>query len=190
MKHHEPHHIRHGAETPHKVHKRPLELGEEPRHSSSEHDKHTNREAVETARHIAISEALADKEQDKERRARQADRHNAAQHHITHTDRDISFEQTMDEVRTHLPRSTRRFSRFVHRPMVERISDVVGKTIGRPHAILAGGVSAFVAVLSLYFYAKYAGFALQGSETIIAFTIGWALGMLFDFFMLISARKR
>jgi hypothetical protein len=96
----------------------------------------------------------------------------------------------MEHVRKKLPRSTRPFSRFIHSPAVESTSDFIGKTIARPNAILAGGISAFVVVLGLYLYAKYAGFALRGSETAIAFATGWIIGILFDFFKTMITGKR
>jgi hypothetical protein len=183
--------MEHGQEIARGAHERSQELGEQLKSNPERFNKKEAHEAAETARHEALTEALFSKEQGKERRSPQADRHNAAQHHIiTHDDREASFNQTMDEVRKHMPRANRSFSEFIHHPTVERISETVGKTIARPNAILAGGLTAFVAVLGLYFYAKYAGFALRGSETIIAFAIGWLLGILFDFFKTMFTGKQ
>jgi len=185
-------HMEHGQEIARGAHERSQELEQQLLNNPERYNKKEAHQAAETARRVAVQEALLSKEQGKERRSHQADQHNAhARHHIiTRQDREMSFNQTMDDVRKHIPRSTRTFSRFIHRPGVERASEVVGKTLARPNAILAGGVTAFVAVLGLYFYAKYAGFALQGSETIIAFVIGWILGILFDFFKSMFTGKR
>lgn len=192
MAHHHEHdpttRVESGPEIAREAHERSQELGEQLLGNPERYDKKEAHQAAEMARHEAIQEALLSKEQGKERRSHQADRHNA--HIMTRHDREASFDQTMDEVRKHTPRSTRAFSRFIHRPAVERASEILGKTIARPNAILAGGITAFVAVLGLYFYAKYAGFALQGSETIIAFVIGWLGGLLFDFFKSMFTGKR
>lgn len=177
---HAPNHTEHGAEIAREAHERSQELGER---LNSNHKRFNDKEAhqaAETARHDAIKEAVFSKEQGKERRSHQADRYNASRSVITRDDREAGFERTMDEVRKHLPRSTRPFSRFIHAPTVERLSDAAGKTIARPNAILAGGITAFIVVLTLYFYAKFAGFALSGSETILAFGAGWIMGTLFD----------
>jgi chromatin segregation and condensation protein Rec8/ScpA/Scc1 (kleisin family) len=162
-------------------HERPRELGEELKRSP-EHYNQT--EAHQTAEHARRKAA-----QGKEKRAHQAAKHNAS-HTLRSTDREESFEQTMEEVRHDLPRSTRGFSHFIHNPVIERISEVLASTVARPDAILAGGITAFLAVLGLYFYAKYAGFSLQGSETIVAFVIGWLLGVVFDFFKTMFTGKR
>jgi chromatin segregation and condensation protein Rec8/ScpA/Scc1 (kleisin family) len=178
----------HNAEALH-AHEHSQELSERLRHRPERYNDNEAHQTAENARHEAFKEALLSKEQGKEKRSHQADRHNAS-HVITHGDREASFEQTMEHVRKDLPRSTRPFSRLIHRPAVERTSDFIGNTVARPNAILAGGISAFVVVLGLYLYAKYAGFALRGSETAIAFAAGWIIGILFDFFKTMITGKR
>ena len=177
------------SEVIHKTHERSHELGEKLKRNPERYNDKEAHQAAESARHEAIREALFSKEQGREKRSHQADRHNTS-HILTHNDREASFEQTMEHVRKELPRSTRPFSRFIHHPTVEHVSEFLGKTVARPNAILAGGITAFVVVLALYFYAKYAGFTLQGSETIVAFAVGWMLGLLFDLFKGMFARKR
>lgn len=103
---------------------------------------------------------------------------------------DETYQKTITQVQKELPRSTRGFSRLIHTPFIEKASDVIASTIARPDALLAGGLSAFVLVLAVYSYAKYTGFALQGSETIIAFVLGWGLGVLFDIIRQIFVRNR
>ena len=166
------------VETPREGHERSHERVEHHKQSPERYNEKEAHQAAENARHEAIKES---KEQGREKRTQQAERHNSS-HSMRREDRDASFDQTMEHTRSELPRSLRPFSRFIHNPTVERLSEFLGKTLFRPNAILAGGVTAFVAVLALYIYAKYAGFALQGSETIVAFAIGWLFGMLFDLF--------
>lgn len=163
------------------AHERSRELGEELKRNAERYNDKEAHHAAEKARHEAIKEAAFSKEQGKERRSHQADRHNKSAHHvITKNDREASFAQTMKEVRKELPRSNRWFSDLIHHPRIERVSDSVGNTIARPSAILAGSLAAFLAVLGLYSYAKFAGFSLQGSEMLVAFFIGWIIGLLFD----------
>lgn len=177
------------AEMARSAHKRSQELGEQLKQGTERYNEKESHQAAENARHEALKEAAFSKEQGREKRTHQADRHNSS-HIITRDDREASFELTMEHVQKELPRSSRPFSRFIHHPTIERTSEVLGKTVFRSNAILAGGVTAFVAVLGLYFYAKYAGFSLQGSETIVAFAVGWLLGVLFDFFKAMFTGKR
>ena len=174
------------VETPRESHERSRERIEHQQQSPERYNEKEAHQAVENARHEAIKES---KEQGREKRTHQALRHNSS-HSMRREDREASFDQTMEHTRSELPRALRPFSRFIHNPTIERLSELLGRTIFRPNAILAGGITAFVVVLALYFYAKYAGFALQGSETIIAFGAGWVLGMLFDLFKGMLTGKR
>lgn len=100
---------------------------------------------------------------------------------ITKEDRKDSFKKTMETVQSQLPKSSRTFSKVIHNPTVEKVSEVTGKTIARPNAILSGSVAAFVLTLAIYTLAKINGYPLSGFETIAAFIIGWIAGMLFDY---------
>ena len=100
---------------------------------------------------------------------------------ITQEDRKDSFKKTMETVQSQLPKSSRTFSKVIHNPTIEKVSEVTGKTVARPNAILSGSVAAFVLTLAIYTLAKINGYPLSGFETIAAFTIGWLTGMLFDY---------
>ena len=100
---------------------------------------------------------------------------------ITKEDRKDSFKKTMETVQSQLPKSSRTFSKVIHNPTIEKVSEVTGRTVARPNAILSGSVAAFVLTLAIYTLAKINGYPLSGFETIAAFTIGWLAGMLFDY---------
>ncbi len=119
-------------------------------------------------------------------RSRQAKRHEGPS---ADAGQSLTFDETMDYTRKHMHRATRPFSRFIHKATIESFSDFIGRTIARPHAILAGGITSFIFTLLMYNYARYAGFALQGSETIIAFAVGWLAGLIFDLLKLAITRK-
>lgn len=101
-----------------------------------------------------------------------------------------SYKQHMAKVQAELPPAQRGFSKVIHNPAVEKTSEVVGGTIARPNAILAGAVVAFVAVLAVYLIAKHYGYVLSGFETIGAFIVGWVLGILYDFFRVMITGKK
>jgi hypothetical protein len=93
-------------------------------------------------------------------------------------------------VQNEMSAPARAFSKVIHNPAVERISDAVGSTVARPDAILSGSACACIVVLGLYLFAKYYGFSLTGFETIGAFIAGWSLGIVFDFLRRLFAGKR
>jgi hypothetical protein len=94
---------------------------------------------------------------------------------------DASFNREMKEVRTHMSAPSRVFSKVIHNKAVDRTSEVVGNTIARPNAILAGSLAALILTTGLYTWAKNNGYPLSGFETIGAFIIGWLIGIIIDF---------
>lgn len=152
-----------------------------PEESPEEVEKH-----VEKARTEAENEAISGREVSRGEKKVRGDESTPA----PHRSREESYKHTMKGVRAEMSAPERVFSKFIHAPAVERASDAIGKTIARPDAVLSGSVFACVFVLGLYLLARFYGFELRGSETIIAFVIGWALGIIFDIVRGAIKRKR
>lgn len=100
------------------------------------------------------------------------------------------FDHTMKPVQGELPPLSRAFSKFIHSKPIEAGSDLAGKTIARPNALLTGAICAFALTLLAYLFAKNMGYKLSGFETIAAFGIGWLLGMLYDYFRVMITGKK
>lgn len=101
-----------------------------------------------------------------------------------------SFRHTMQTVQREMSAPERAFSKVIHNKAIEKASDVAGNTIARPNALLSGAVCAFLIVGALYLHARYLGYELRGSETILAFLLGWTLGIAFDFLRAMITGKR
>jgi small-conductance mechanosensitive channel len=152
-----------------------------PEESPEEVEKH-----VEKARNEAEQEAISGREVSKGEKKTHGDESTPP----PHRSRKESYNHTMKSVRAELSAPERVFSKFIHAPAIERASDAIGKTIARPDAILSGSVFACIFVLAVYILAKFYGFELRGSETILAFIVGWAIGIVFDIIRGIIKRKR
>jgi hypothetical protein len=109
---------------------------------------------------------------------------------VPKAEKKVAFKKEMAQLHTQMKPTERTFSKFIHAPAVERTSEVLGSTVARPNAILAGSVVAFVAVLAVFLLAKYYGYALSGFETIAAFAIGWIIGLTYDFLKTMITGKR
>ena len=109
---------------------------------------------------------------------------------ISKKEKAASFKKHMDQVQAELPPVERAFSKFIHNPVIEKTSEVIGSTIARPNAILAGSMVAFFAVLAVYLIAQNYGYVLSGFETIGAFIVGWIVGVLYDYFRVLFTGKR
>lgn len=108
---------------------------------------------------------------------------------ISKKQKDITYKKTLKTIQSDLPLASRSFSKLIHNKAVEKVSDVVGSTVARPNAILAGSAFAFVFTLIIFLIARYYGYPLSGTETIAGFVVGWATGILFDYLrLMISGR--
>lgn len=104
----------------------------------------------------------------------------AEEHMRTKQDKDHSFETTMHHVRQNMSKPERAFSSFIHKPAVEKTSEVLGKTIARPSGIAGATIAAFIGLLSVYSIAKFAGFELSGSEMPLLLAIGFVAGLVIE----------
>lgn len=134
----------------------------------------------------AISVEAGSKESQKQKHAAPTRKRNT----ISKADKKASFKRHMKDVQKELPVPSRVFSKVIHNKFVEKTSDVVGGTIARPNAVLAGAISAFILTLAVYIVAKTIGYELSGFESIAAFVIGWILGILYDYFRVLITGKK
>lgn len=149
----------------------------ERQHETGEKHRESAERSAEEARAEVSKEALSKDE------ISPAEQHkNAPDSHVINSaaTRDKAYQQTMQNIQEEMSPTSRTFSKIIHNPAVERVSEVVGSTVARPNAILSGSLVAFLLVLAVYSLAKYMGFSLSGFETIAAFIVGWLLGILFD----------
>ena len=142
---------------------------------------------IETARREALEKAgTAEKEQ------KTAEKDSSKQERrgpLSKKEKDVSFDTTMIEIRTHMSAPGRVFSGFIHNKAVEKVSEAVGSTIARPNAILSGAIFAFVFTLVIYLVARHNGYPISGSETIASFALGWIVGLLFDYIRVLVLGK-
>lgn len=103
---------------------------------------------------------------------------------------DKSYAKTLNDTQSVLTPSSRTFSKIIHNKAIEPISNVIGNTIARPNAILFGAVFSFISTLIIYLVAKKIGYTLSGFEPIIAFIIGWFIGIIHDYFKVMITGKK
>ena len=151
---------------------------------SKENLKDATTEALEKAK--SIEKDTSHKKLDRETSPAERRKHGP----ISKKEREASYKRTMKQVQDELPVASRVFSKIIHNKVVEKASDVVGSTIARPNAILSGSIAAFVFTLAIFLVARYYGYPLSGAETIAAFTVGWLVGLLFDYLRLEITGKK
>jgi Ca2+-dependent lipid-binding protein len=142
------------------------------------------------AKHEALEQAVSVEAGSAEREKKQPSQSSGRRHGvISKKEKDKAFKNRMKQVQQELPVGSRAFSKLIHTKPIEKASDTLGSTIARPDAILSGAVAAFILVLLVYVIAKLFGYVLSGFETIGAFLIGWALGIVYDYLKIIITGK-
>lgn len=138
-------------------------------------------EAIEQARHEA-KEAIMSKERGgAENKAGGEPSSVPKTRKIPKKEKDAAYKKTLKDIRSQMNAPSRTFSKVIHTPAVEKTSEVIGSTIARPNAIVAGSTAALILVSAVYIVAKTYGYPLSGFETIGAFIIGWMIGLIYDY---------
>lgn len=101
-----------------------------------------------------------------------------------------TFDRTLSSVRRQLSAPERQLSKFIHKPVVEKISDFGGKTIARPSGILLGGIFSFIGSLGVYLIARHLGGELRYSIFAATFIGGYALGLIIELIWRLVNRKK
>lgn len=138
-------------------------------------------EELEKARAEASHEALMSKERGGAENKSGGEPSVSTVRKVTKKQKTVEYKKTMSAVQSQMNAPSRAFSKVIHNPVIEKTSEVVGSTIARPNAILAGSTTAFIAVAIVYIIAKQYGYVLSGFESIGAFIIGWLIGISFDY---------
>lgn len=92
-----------------------------------------------------------------------------------------TFNAEMKNIYAEMSTTNRIISRVIHNPLIEKTTDFIGTTLARPNAMLSGSIAAFASITIIYLVARHYGYRLSGFETIAAFIIGWAIGILYDY---------
>lgn len=158
-----------------------LERAEHHHKKREQEQAHLVNEAVELA-------GAADQQKEKGTLPRSIERRKAAP---SKKQREQTFKAKMRDIQSDMDPTSRAVSKLIHIKAVEKASDAIGATLARPNAMLSGSIAAFIGVTVLYFTAKHFGFRLSGFETIAAFALGWVIGIMYDYVVImVRGRKR
>ncbi len=94
-----------------------------------------------------------------------------------------AYQHTLQKVRTHMGPRKRAFSRFIHKPVVESISEAGGRTAARPSGLFGGGLAALIGSSTVLFMSKYYGFRYNFFVFILLFVAGFAVGVAAEFLL-------
>lgn len=100
------------------------------------------------------------------------------------------LDQTLRKVRRKLPATQRSFSKIIHQPIVEQISDVAGATIARPSGILAAGLFSLLTSIVILLLCRYYGYEYNFTIGLMALVGGFVLGLLMELVLRATTRRK
>lgn len=115
--------------------------------------------------------------------------HSKAAGYVQKELKDTAYVRTLKRVRSQLNVPERPFSRLIHQPTVERLSNIGSKTVARPSGILAGGIFAVVGSTIALYMAKHYGFTYNYLLISLLFVGGFVTGILVELFIELLSKK-
>ncbi len=91
-----------------------------------------------------------------------------------------AYRRTIKKAQSHLRGPEKSFSKAIHNPTVERVSDVAAKTIARPSGFLLGSICAFIASSIILYISKRSGFTYNYLLFVIVFAGGYVVGVIIE----------
>lgn len=143
--------------------------------------KNKHQEKLDQIRNEIETEALASKDMSIAEASSQEEPESANTYWNSQEYRDIAFGQFMNKVRKHLGSSEKIASKILHKPLVEKASEISGKTIARPSGVLAGSIFSFIISLVTFYIAKRNNYDMTYSIFIVSFIGGFIFGVIVEF---------
>jgi len=102
----------------------------------------------------------------------------------------VAYKQTLHKIQTHMQPAEQAFSKLIHQPKIEAVSEVSAKTIGRPSGILGGGIAALLGGGFVLYISKHNGFRYNFFIFILLFFGGFIMGALLELVFKLVRRKQ
>ncbi|MEM6998039.1 MAG: hypothetical protein AAF413_03970 [Patescibacteria group bacterium] len=160
----------------HRVHESLKSKSHETKPNTTSHEKHHAKEASEKAKNAhEVAKKLHEHVSTKEHEPR----------HSNHALRTHSFARIMASTRRQLGPVDRVFSKVIHNPIVDQVSDGLGKTVFRPSGVIGAGLVSFIGMSIVLYYARTTGFRVSPGLFVVligaGFLVGWITEALLGF---------
>lgn len=142
------------------------------RHEAS--PEHKLKQNIENIREKAEKAAI---ESDKTLAEAQPDESHAPKDSFVNKElKDMAYARTMNRVRQRLSPVSRGFSRLVHQPVVNSLSEGMAKTVARPSGLFGGGLVALIGTSIYYYISKHYGYDYNFFVFILLLAVGFIGG--------------
>lgn len=91
-----------------------------------------------------------------------------------------AYRKLIKKTQSQLKGPEKTFSKLIHRPTIEKSSEIASKTVARPTSFLMGSIFAFLASLIVFYISKRNGFEYNYLLFIIVFIGGYFFGLIVE----------
>ena len=102
----------------------------------------------------------------------------------------LRLNKNIKKVQSKLTPRQRAFSKVVHAPTVQKVSEASAKTVARPSGLFGGGLVAFIGSSAYLAYAHYIGFTYSFFVFLPLFVIGFLIGVLGEYAVFAFKHKK
>ena len=93
---------------------------------------------------------------------------------------DHALDKTLHSVRRKLPKPQQQFSKFIHAPAIEQLSEAASATIARPSGLLVGGAFSLLSSFGLLVVCYHYGYTYNFLVAMTFFAGGFAVGVVVE----------
>lgn len=157
--------------------------------SEAAKSKHEHKDKLESIRSTIESEAKSKNETD-DKQKREKERSEVDQPTLVNKElKNIAYRRTLKRTQSKLKAPERVFSKFIHNPVVEAVSEVGGKTIARPSGVLLGGIFAFLGSSAFLWIVRHYGYEYNYLLFALFFVGGFFVGLAVELGLKLASRK-
>lgn len=153
---------------------------------ASEYGSEASTESIRKS--IDIEAASVEELKQKEQPAEQSERSYSIR---THANLKVeAYQKTLKDIQVRLSSKEKRFSQFVHKPIIENVSEIASKTVARPVGIAWGSVITFIGVSISLLYAYRYGIPFNYLLFVLLFVLGYIVATIFELSGKVLLRKK
>ena len=101
-----------------------------------------------------------------------------------------AYTRSLQRIRSQLKPAQQTFSKVVHQPLVETLSNAGAQTVARPSGLLGGGFMALLGSGGLLYMSKHYGFSYNFFVFFLFFAGGFIVGLLGELLLRALFRKK
>ncbi len=101
-----------------------------------------------------------------------------------------SYKRSLQHIQSRLHGPEKVFSKLVHKPVMEQLSNVGAQTVARPAGVMMAGVVTLLGSAVCLYLARRTGFSYNLSLFVVFFVSGYLLGLFGELIVRLVKRRR